>query len=368
MNAIQLWIETVFEKLIAQKRMFLVWVIGAYTLFSLVALGLSFYSTTIFGMDWNWGLAMFLAIVLYTIASLRTIGPTELGARILFGKPMDNVYSGFVFVPFGIFELKTASRLVIQSELPANPEHIFHGEGETPAGKFPPIRIPFGPPNKGDGIPDDDPVNARMVAEVVPVISWLINDFVRFLTTVGDIDEAKRQMEDASVAMITEAFAKITPAAALRDLEVHSQNLKEAIDKRVDRDEETRWGIDLKSAKIKAINFSHDLNTAILGIPQATVKAKAVTITAEGEKVKRRLEGEGAGAAEQAVLEGRTTGLKKMMDDLGLSGQVILGAETARGVTNNPGQKTIIVGADGFSKLAAVAGTVLEETLSRKGA
>ncbi len=365
MNAIQLWIASALEKLSAEKGMFVIWVTIAYVLFLLLIIVLSFFSTTIFGEDLNWGLAMFLSIVLYTIASLRKIGPTELGARILFGKPIDNVYSGFVFVPFGIFELLTAPCVFIQSELPSDPEHIYRGKGEVPPNMFPPIRIPFGVPIKpvvGDGTLEDDPYNQRMTQEVVPVITWKIDDFVTFLSSIGSVKEAARQMEDVSIANLTESFALITPAVALKDLLGFSDKLKTTIEAATNE-----WGVSIRSAKIKAINFNHELNESIIGIAQAHVKAKAAIITAEGEKKKRLLEGEGAGLAEKAVLDGRTDGLKKMMTNLGLKGSEVLGAETARGITNNPGQKTIIVGADGFGKLAAVAGTVLEETLNRKG-
>ena len=338
-----------------RKKMFWMWVVGLYLLITLVSVVLS---VIFHGAEWNWGLALFLALVLYTIASLKTVGPTELGARVFLGRPIDQVSSGFVFVPTGIFTLEIATRLVVQDELPSDPENIFRGDGPVPKGMFPPIRIPFGPPSKDDGIPPDDPYNARMVAEVVPVITWHIEDFVMFLTTIGSITEARRQMEDAAIAMLTEAFAKITPAAALMDLAKHSDILKDAIDKKV-----LGWGINLKSSKIKPINFSHTLNTAILEVPEATVKAKAAIIIAEGEKRKRTLEGEGAGAAEKAVLDGRTAGLKNMSAELNISGNAVLAAETARGVTNNPGQKTIIAGSGGFKDLAVI-GAVLGETLT----
>jgi len=68
---------------------------------------------------WNWGLATFLAQILYTLISLRMVGPTELGALLLFGKPICEVSSGLVFVPFGISQLKKETRLTIQDELPS---------------------------------------------------------------------------------------------------------------------------------------------------------------------------------------------------------------------------------------------------------
>lgn len=316
----------------------------------------SFYPSTIFGLEWNWGLALFLAVILYTIASLRQLGPTELGARILFGKPIDQVSSGFVFVPVGIFELEIAPAIFIQDELPSNPENIFRGDGQVPEGKFPPIRIPFGLPTEEN----DDPYDHRMTQEVVPVITWRIEDFIKFLTTIGSKEEARRQMEDTAVAMLTEAFAKITPAVALSDLATKSDELLDAIDKRVDG-----WGIELKSVKIKAINFNHELNAAILNVPQATVNAKAAIITAEAKKRQMELEGAGAGNAEKAILDGRTAGLKNMVSELGIDGRAVLAAETARGITSNPGQKTIIAGSGGFSDLAMV-GSILGETLQKK--
>lgn len=337
---------------------FRTWVAASYVVLVLTSRMASDYSSTIFGSEWNWGFALILAVVLYTIASFRQLAPTELGARTLFGKPIDQVSSGFVFVPFGIVGLEVAPAIFIQDELPSDPQNIFRGDGEVPLGKFPPIRIPFGLPTEEN----DDPYDHRMTQEVVPVITWRIEDFVTFLTTIGSKEEARRQMEDTAVAMLTEAFAKITPAIALKELERHSDELKTAINDRVDG-----WGIELKSVKIKAINFNHELNTAILNVPQATVNAKASIITAGAKKKELELLGEGAGNAEKAVLEGRTSGLKKMATELGLTGNAVLAAETARGITNNPGQKTIIAGSGGFSDLATI-GTVLGETLNKKEA
>jgi regulator of protease activity HflC (stomatin/prohibitin superfamily) len=340
------------------KLMFRLIVGGAYAVLLLISVILSNHSSVVFSSDWNWGLALFLMIVLYTIASFRQLGPTELGARVLFGKPIDQVSSGFVFVPVGIFTLEVAPATVIQDELPSDPQNIFRGDGEVPPGKFPPIRIPFGLPTTEN----DDPYDHRMTQEVVPVVTWRIENFIKFLTTIGSVNEARRQMEDTAIAMLIEAFAKITPAVALQELEKHSNDLKRSIDDRVEG-----WGIELKSAKIKGINFDHALNTAILGVPKATVNAKATVITAEARKRQLELEGAGAGNAEKAILDGRTAGLKKMATELGIDGKAVLAAETARGITSNPGQKTIIAGSGGFSDLAIV-GAVLGETLQKKEA
>lgn len=338
-------------------------------LFGIEYLWLSKYSisTMFFGIElkWNWGLAVFLVQLFYALISFRTVGPTKLGALLFFGKPLYEVRSGLVFVPFGICQLKIETRLTIQDELPADPEHIFRNEDKevVPEGKFPPIRIPFGFPKKTEELkridikfpegstkgeldipPENDPLNIRVTAEVVPVIRWRIKNYIKFLTTIGSREEARRQMEDCAIGSLTREFAKITPAVALANLGTYSFNLSEQIKERI-----LNWGIELASVQVKMINFHRDLNAAIGSVPQAKLG-----------KEKDRLEGEGKGAKEKAILDGRTDGLNRMADELKISGAAVLGAETARAITENPGQKTIVVGSAGFSELVGVASAVGE--------
>ena len=330
----------------------------------------------ILGQEWNWGWAMFFAQILYIVFSFKTVGPTELGAILFFGKPVKEVSSGLVFIPLGICKLQTETRLTIQDELPSDPQHIYRGEDKIPEGMFPPIRIPFGFPRTAEDLEkldikfppgmtkkelvvplEDDPLNVRVTAEVVPIIRWNIKDYIQFLTTIGSRKEARNQMEDCAIASLTREFAKITPAVALANLGTYSYALEEEIKERIEG-----WGINLKNAQIKAINFHRDLNTAIGEVPRMKLKAKTITINAKAEKEQKRLLGEGEGAAEKAILDGRTAGLKTMKDDLGLAPDLVLSAETARAITQNPGQKTVIVGPKGFSDLIGIA-TGIEKTL-----
>lgn len=348
------------------KSMFWRGVGGSYAAIILVSLILS-NDTTIAGEKWNWGLAVFLALVLYTIASFRQVGPTEIGARIFLGKPVDNVSSGFVFVPLLVFELEKETRLIVQNEFPGEPENIYRepkegGSGIIPPGKVPPIRIPFGDPGEQQCfVLECDPLNQRLIEEVSPVVRWQINDFVKFLTTIGDRESAQRQMEDLCVATLSREFGKVTPAEVIKDYPRYNKILTDDINDAI-----KTWGITVESARVKVINFSHELNKAVQTIAEETAKGKAGVIKAEGLKKSAILAGEGAGGAEKAVLDGRTAGLKKMTEELGLSSEAILGAETARNITNNPGQKTIVAGLGGFKEIMAI-GTALGETLKKGG-
>lgn len=320
----------------------------------------------IFGQTWDWGFALILVNILFIIASIKIVGPTEKGARTFLGMIVDIHNPGPVFIPLGICGLEKAPRNNIQSELPSDPENIFRGDGPVEKGKFPPIRIPFGPPSEGDDIPTNDPLNCRMTQEVVPVVTWRIKEFGQFIKAIGNVEEAKRQMEDASIAMLLEEFSTVTPAKVLKNLPYYNNKLKIAIRKRIgDEGTPEWWGVEFIDAEIKAINFGHTLNSAIQGIPEAATKATAVALTAEGEKKRRSLEGEGSANAEILMLQARTKGMKDMAKELGVTGGTVLGAETARGITNNPGQKTIIAGSEGFKDLATI-GTVIGDTLKSK--
>ena len=140
-----------------QKNIFWLSVIIVCVILSIVDVLLLNYQETILGMEWNWGWAAFFAQLLYAILSFRIVGPTELGARLFFGKPIGEVSSGLAFIPFLICQLKTETRLIIQDELPADPQHIWREPkgkegGEIPKGYFPPIRVLFGFPRKKEDL------------------------------------------------------------------------------------------------------------------------------------------------------------------------------------------------------------------------
>lgn len=327
---------------------------------SVVFLGLEYswfskHEEVIFGIEWNWGWAIFFAQILYTIFSFRTVGPTELGAILFFGKPIKVVSSGLVFVPLGVCQLAKETRLTIQDELPGDPEKIYRGDGPAPAGMFPPIRIPFANKPKGE-----DPLYRRVTAEVIPVIRYRISDYILFLTTIGSIEAAKKQMEDSTIALCMRELTKIPVAEALIGLQEFNQKLQETIENLVHP-----WGVEVRTAQIKLINFHHDLNQAIANVPEAEFEAKVLAKKAEGEKRKRQLEGEGNGLAEQAILSGRTAGFEEMAKKLKIKSELVLNAETARAITSNPGQKTIIVGPQGFADIVGIA-TAIGENLKTK--
>lgn len=334
----------------------------------IVLLNLAMDPIEVFDEKYGTGTILFYVLLLYTAASLRIVGPTKLGCRLFFGKPMDSVSSGLVFVPLWIYELVTETALVIQDELPAEPDKIYRGSEGDPEGSTvppelqvigmrPPIRVTFSGKNAesvAEGIADDDPYDRRLTEEVVPVIRWKIDDFVTFLTTIGSVDSARKQMEDACVKTFTETLTKVSPAVALLRIQRYSNELQTTIEALV-----TTWGIKIESAQIKAIRFSKTLNAAVQNV-----------VVQERKKLANILEGEGVGGREKAILDGRTNGFKKMREDLGVTGETVIGAETARAIAgegDKSSQRTIIAGASGFADLIGTA-VAIGESLRDKDA
>ena len=89
----------------------------------------------------DWFEIVLACIMLYIAASLRIVGPTELGCILRFGKPLKNVSSGLVFAPLWIFTLETETKLVIQDELPTEPEKIYRGSERDPEGSTVPPEL-----------------------------------------------------------------------------------------------------------------------------------------------------------------------------------------------------------------------------------
>lgn len=319
----------------------------------------------IFGESYSIITIAVYACLLYAAASIRIIGPKEQGCILFLGRPWLNVSSGLTFVPLLICWLVTETRLVIQDELPAEPEKIYRGSEGDPEGSTvppelqalgmkPPIRVTFSGRNqasKDAQIEENDPYDNRMTEEVVPVIRWRIDDFKTFLTVIGSVDEARKQMEDTCVKMFTEKLTQVSPAVALLRISDYSNDLKAAIEALVHgNDVNLGWGINIESAQIKAIRFSKTLNAAVQNV-----------VVQERNKMAKIREGEGLGGRERAILNGRTDGLTKMAKDLDVKGHAVLGAETARAIAgegDKSSQRTIIAGSGGFTDLVGTAAAI----------
>lgn len=326
---------------------------------------------------------VFVLEIIYFLSSLKKIDVDKIGAILFFGKPIEDVGPGFCFVPFLIMELKTETRLIIQDELPCEPEKIWraedHGNLTTPPpGYFPPIRITFGPPEKDETKPNfiegNNPYDKQMTVEVVPVISWRIIKYTVFLGEIGTIENAKKQMEDVAITQFAADFAKITPAVALKGLDSHSQTLRAAIEERV-----KSWKVEIVSAQIKPFIFNHDLNIAVIKVSEAEQQKKADITKSEGTSQKIRNEGDALAetSAKKIKLEGvelaNARELLLKAEAIGVEelskvaqteeGKITLWLDTMKTALEKSNH-TIIPGGDFFSALAGINEII---TAAKKG-
>ena len=371
------------------------------------------YSTPIFEEllgeygELNLGWAVFFSQLLYNILSFKIVGPTELGNVLFFGKPLYDVESGLNFVPFLVYKLVRGTRNIIEIELPARPELIFRSEiGKEEVvpkdllnrGYKPPIRVQFGAPDiklstkdldnqindPGTGKDElkklkeiktlynvlngfieeekikEDPLNVRMTAETPLVVRLRIKKLGEFLKTFGSLEKVIDQIQDIAVAMLNREFSKITPAVAQAHLGTFSELIKEEIVERIVGDK-SDGGIKIVTVLLRPFVYSHDLNKDLLRHAQARANKRATIIDAEAQKEKDTLRGQGEGAGEKAILDGRTEGILNMVEKLRVSPELIINTETARKITENPGQKTVIAGSEGFNNLMAI-GSAFGET------
>ncbi len=265
----------------------------------------------------NIGIVLLALEISYLIFSFGTIKIEEIGAMFFFDKPVTNLGPGLYLALKGIFSVQKETGTVFQDELPADPEKIYRGDGKPPEGMFPPIRVKFGEPNPADTNLKDDPYNVAMVAEVVPVVSWHITDAIMFFKVMGTVANCRKIMADKATEIFGDEFATVTPAKATQNLGATSQKLQSKLEKEV---EDGKWGIKINNAYVKPIIFSHELNTSVVGVSIAKENAKAVVLTAQGEKEKLIQEANGravsvilTAAAEKERLV--KTGLAKVNDD-----------------------------------------------------
>jgi regulator of protease activity HflC (stomatin/prohibitin superfamily) len=310
----------------------------------------------------------------------------EIAVRLIFGRPYDIISSGLPFAPLFIVKVSKLDIKIQQKEFPAEPNKIFRGDmigeesgvsGEAiPEGMVPPERVTFrtaisateakkllkteheatdtkGVTHVFEASAPRDGLSKRVTAEIVPVVRWRICDDggVAFIQNIGSIAEANRQIEDEMFSVLQRLLPNISVGQAKQNFRWINTLLHEAV---LDRTE--GWGIEVETSFLKAIRLNHDLNGAIAELAEAEFKGRADRELA----IKR---GEGAAQAEKdlerAVQEGRAAGLKKMMDDLGISGEAAY-AQFIAGLLAE-GDNSIILGADGLGQLGGIAAALAGE-------
>lgn len=291
---------------------------------------------------WNWGWMIISIQIVYLVLSFKTVGPEEKAALLLFGRPLYEVCSGLVFVPWLICVLRKESRLTIQIQIPGEPEEVDKsGDDEkgVAVGKVLPIRattgsyetVKAGPLFSGDpSLVADDPLSQRMTLEPSAQIRFKIKDIIKFIRTIGSVSQAKRQLRDTAEGVIKGEFAKRTPALIIAHWTEINAVLKTEIGKLVKddtttpgRDEDEGWGVEIETAQMLDADISRKVNIALSQVTEAKIlRVKTVTVAkaakeaklqeAEGNRVFKTKEGQALADAREFMLLAEAIGTAKL--------------------------------------------------------
>ncbi len=328
--------------------------------------------------NWNIGWILFYAQVFYTLASLRIVGPTEVGAKLLFGKPVEQAESGLTFVPWLIYNLRTDTKNVIELELPGEPETVQKfDEDNIQLGKVAPIRIVHASAESATGTDEeknrlrDDPLHQRLVTEVSFIVRWKIKNYLDFISTIGTIAAANKQIEDMVILAAQNELAKETPAQVLMDLAKHNrqirnaldylvgENLKNPVDPTVRTKRRKPWGVDVIDASIKLVDTGRTVNTAIAAARAAASKKQEVIVAAEGVRQQKILDGQGVAEARLAFLTAEAAGQKKLAEVASTPEGKF--ASTLQSVKTASENANVIIAPDGLFSTIGAVGALLKK-------
>lgn len=295
--------------------------------------------------------------ILWIGLSTKSLPNTERVRIKLFGMPVLEITGGgLALVPFILFSLKYTSSGLWETELPGEPEDIQKTSDKEPLRvveikkngevvskmRLRPIRITTKRPATG-GDPDD-PLNTQMTIEPSFWFQWRVADSFLFELTLGSPEEATRNLRDIGETQLTNIITQRTPAELTTDFVAISEEFRDAVE-----DQVKELGIRIHASGLNPIDYGEgvakkmkEIAEAKAGIAVADAQAEQVRKTAAGERDRLALEGEGQGAAEEAVRAGRGRGIKSIAKaTMGKNAQRVLAAEVVE-KTVGEGDSTII--------------------------
>jgi hypothetical protein len=340
---------------------------------------------------WLLWLILGLAYFILSFRFFDPVQPDQIGVRLFYGKPLDQVGPGPAFVPLLVIQLKKLPNLTVQNEWPTEPERIFrpreNESQQTPEGQKPPIRITFGSRLKaGDvtrvlgiyeevtGVEDehgntvivkfnpiapDDGLMERVTAEVTAVTKYRIIDGINYIQTVGDEERAGKQLEDVVVGVLQKFLPLMSSGQALQNIQWLSTILETAV-----RTRTAGWGIKLEAPKgafVKNIAFHRKLNEEIAKPAEAEFAARAAVRASQARRTEIINVGEGDAKAAtdlaRGQIVGRADGLVHLAKELQVTGHEALAAEVAK-TFGQSGTATIIDSKFGIAGLAGAAASL----------
>ena len=307
------------EKSLKKMIWLWVWVMVAYAIFARVALVLIEKEVAIDSKNqWNLGWAILAMEFLHFGLSFKRIGPTSLGAVLVFGRPIYQVKSGLVYVPFIVCQLSRDGKNVVPVQFPAVPERVDKSGDDTKPvapGFVKPIRVTTASRDmlsdeyKAKLDKNDDfkkhPLNEMMTLEPSVFVRYQrrSDDYISFLSNIGNDEKAIIAMRDTVDAVLRIEFAKRTPALIIMEQDEINKILLEKIEilvgekpdpKHLDSfNPEESWGINILNVQLTDVDITKAINVSLRDIIDSQLRKRVTVKDAEAKKEARGLEGEG---------------------------------------------------------------------------
>lgn len=309
--------------------------------------------------EFNWGPTLLELVIFLVALSVKEVGAEEISGAFFYGMALKRLNPGPHFVPFGLMQIRKSPKPVQEFQCPGEPDQVFKGDDkeELPPGMVRPIRVVTGAQkNTSGGLLD-----TQMTITVSFYFQYVIENIFDFVSNfAGETSQIEKQLRDIGESTVAEIAAKETPESVIEKLPEINKQLLTEVEKRFENS-----GVRIIAVRLISPDVSHEVSKALASIPLAKAEAKTAAIKSEGEKTKLTNEGKGVAAARLAMLSAEAEGRKKMMDDLGVSGDAVLAAETASSLAQSPGN-TLIIGAEGGMRDILGAVTAAQTVLKLK--
>jgi regulator of protease activity HflC (stomatin/prohibitin superfamily) len=186
----------------------------------------------------------------YLIICFERIVTNEIGCILIFGKPLFQVNSGLTFVPKPFYELIRETRLVIEEQYPE--------DEKANVGEASPIYITHG----SSQVFSVDPLDSRITTVVSIVCRYKIVDLTKFITSIGEKEQLRRQIRDIVVTTTQVECSKETVGKNYNRLTEINSKLKSAVENLT-----SDWGIEVITVLLQNIDLGGAINDALRNVP-----------------------------------------------------------------------------------------------------
>jgi|GEM_PF-6246300 len=309
---------------------------------------------SVLGIEWNLGSGILLAQLVHLgLSATKYVRTNELGLITFFGKPVNEVGPGWIFIPIGLLFFEKFVVSTQEAQFPDDPEFVQLGDDKIPLQtvtlpdgtvkmKVRPIRVNSGGTETAN---KSAALNSQMTIVINGVVRYRIQRGYGFAfkIAIGSFEEAERQMRDtwentAKVQCSTRPPSRIIQDAAAIDAAILI-NIRSLV---------RSWGIAIENATMLAPDLSHEVAIALASVTIAKSTADATRAAADASRYKFTEEGEGRAAALKAELTAQGEGNKRIMDEMKVDGRSVLSAQT---VQKAVGEGDLIIGTQGVESI-----------------